>query len=64
MEWKVEWKVFCRDEWNGKKMERKMEWKGNGKFQTVGLKWNGIKVEVEWNGNRMEMENSTFDYNT
>ena len=48
-EWKVEWKIFSKTKWNGKRVERK--W--NGKFLSgmsgMEKKWNG-----KWNGKGME----------
>ena len=53
MEWKVEWKNFAPNKWNGKEMEWKMEWKWNRKSSLmIGGKeknWNGKWNGMEWN---------------
>ena len=51
MKWKVEWNIFPRDKWNGKRLEWRMEWKWNGKY---GLMISGM--EIQWNGKWNGME--------
>ena len=53
MQWKVVWKVFSRDEWNGKKVERKVEWKRNGMICDTVFKmvWKKSGSGMEWKQN-------------